>query len=170
MVSNIVLATNGSDHGRHALDLAAKYCATLTLVRVLKHDHPSADMGRMLKVEGLTDSTPAHNSEQGGIFMKLGRALQVDHKKDQGALVIIALGELVLKTTAKKLNDAGGKNVTSEINSGDYANCIIDVAKKTNVGMRGMGQRGSSNLKGFVTGSVSRRISQRASCSVLTVK
>ncbi len=174
MISNIVLATDGSDHARHALDvgvdLAAKYGATLTLVHVLTHDHPSADVERMLKVEGLADSTPVHNSEQGGISMKLGRALRLGQKEDLDARVIIALGEQILKAAAKKANDAGVRNVTSEIHSGDYANCIIDVAEKVDADMIVMGRRGMSNLKGFVTGSVSHKVSQRARCSVLTVK
>lgn len=174
MISNIVLATDGSDHARHALDvgvdMAARYGATLTLVHVLTHDHPPAAMERMLKVEGLTDSAPVQNSEQGGISMKLGHALRMGQKEDQDARVIIALGEQILKAAVKKANEAGVENINSEIHSGDYANCIIDVAKKIDADLIVMGRRGLSNLKGFVTGSVSHKVSQRANCSVLTVK
>jgi nucleotide-binding universal stress UspA family protein len=61
-------------------------------------------------------------------------------------------------------------NVTAEIRDGDFANCILEVAKKVDADIIVMGRRGLSNLKGFVTGSVSHKVSQRAECSVLTVK
>lgn len=174
MISNIVLATDGSDHARHALDvgvdLAAKYNAKLTLVHVLTHDHPPEEMKRMLEVEGLTASASVHNSEPGGISMKLGRALRIGYQEDKDGQVIVALGEKILKAAAKKARKAGVENIETEIHSGDYANCIIDVANKLNADMIVMGRRGLSNLKGFVTGSVSHKVSQRARCSVLTVK
>jgi len=174
MISSIILATDGSEHARNALkvgvDLAAKYEAKLILIHVLTHDHPSAEMERMLRIEGLTDSPAVQNSEQNGISMKLGRVLRGGDKVAQDAQVIIALGEKILKTATKEAKEAGVKDVTSEIHSGDYANCIVEVANAANADMIVMGRRGLSNLKGFVTGSVSHKVSQRASCSVLTVK
>jgi nucleotide-binding universal stress UspA family protein len=61
-------------------------------------------------------------------------------------------------------------NVTAEILTGDYANSILEVANKADADIIVMGRRGLSNLRGFVTGSVSHKVSQRAECSVLTVK
>jgi len=174
MISNIVLATDGSDHANNALDvgvdLAAKYGAKLTLVHVLTHDHPSAEMERMVEVEGLAGSTPIQNSEQGGTSMKLGRMLRGDDKEAHEAKVIVALGEKILNAAVKKSKENGVKDVVTEIHSGDYANCILGVADKVNADMIVMGRRGLSNLKGSVTGSVSHKVSQRANCSVLTVK
>ena len=62
------------------------------------------------------------------------------------------------------------ENVIAEIHTGDYANNILKVAKKADADMIVMGRRGLSNLKGFVTGSVSHKVSQRSECSVLTIK
>ncbi len=174
MISNIVLATDGSDHAQHALDvgidMAAKYGARLTLVHVLTHDHPPEEMKRMVEVEHMADAAPVHNSEQGGISMKLGRALRIGYQEDRDGRAIVALGEKILKAATRKASEAGVKDIETEIHSGDYANCIIDVANKLDADMIVMGRRGLSNLKGFVTGSVSHKVSQRAGCSVLTVK
>jgi nucleotide-binding universal stress UspA family protein len=67
-------------------------------------------------------------------------------------------------------HDAGLKKVRTEIHAGDYANAILDVAEKKQADIIIMGSRGLSPLRGFVTGSVSHKVAQRANCSVLTVK
>ncbi len=174
MFSNIVIATDGSDHALNALkvgiDLAAKYGAKLTLVHVLTHDHPPAEMKRMIAVEHLPDPISNYGNETTGFSAALGRMVGGDGREANEARVIVALGEQILKSAKKKANLGGVKNIGTEIRAGDYANCIIDVAENSNADMIIMGRRGLSKLKGFVTGSVSHKVSQRASCSVLTVK
>ena len=54
--------------------------------------------------------------------------------------------------------------------AGDYANEILKLAEEKKIDMIIMGRRGLSTLKGFMTGSVSHKVAQRADCSVLTVK
>jgi nucleotide-binding universal stress UspA family protein len=82
---------------------------------------------------------------------------------------MVLLGEQIINNASASASKAGVANVTVEIHSGDYANNILEVAKKVDADIIVMGRRGLSNLKGFVTGSVSHKVSQRAECSVLTV-
>jgi nucleotide-binding universal stress UspA family protein len=175
MFSKIVLATDGSQHAGNALniaiDMALKYKSELTIVHVLTHDHPSAEIERMVEVEHLDHGfKPTHVDEKVSRIAATLAARGYTRNGDQEARVIAAIGEHILKAAAKKAKNAGLKDVRTEIHSGDYANVILDVAKKQQADIIIMGRRGLSTLKGFVTGSVSHKVSQRASCSVLTVK
>ncbi|MBT4888389.1 MAG: universal stress protein [Rhodospirillales bacterium] len=174
MISNIVLATDGSGHANHAqktaIDLAVKYDAKLTLVHILTHDHSPAEMERMVDVEHMAGPDPLEGSNLSDISMTMGRMLGGSNLADKEARVIVALGEQIIKTVSRAAKEAGVKDVASEIRPGDYANGILDVAKRVDADLIVMGRRGLSTLKGFVTGSVSHKVSQRANCSVLTVK
>ncbi|MCP4389670.1 MAG: universal stress protein [Gammaproteobacteria bacterium] len=173
MIENIVVAIDGSDHASNALstaiDLASKYEAKLTLVHVLTHDHPSQEFSRMAEVENLLEPKQPNVSSKKDTFSAVARFIGSE-KEDKEAKVIALLGEQIIEKASKNARRAGVTHVTSEIRIGDYANCILDVASKADADIIVMGRRGLSNLKGFVTGSVSHKVSQRADCSILTVK
>lgn len=175
MFSKIVLATDGSRHAANALkvaiDLAIKYEAELTLVHVLTHDHPSDDLQRMVDIEH-PDVYPG----QEDYSVEFSRESSAPAERgmlrsgDREARVISVIGEQVLTDANRKAVDAGVKEVATEIHSGDYANAILKVSELKKADIIVMGRRGLSTLKGFVTGSVSHKVAQRANCSVLTVK
>ena len=173
MISNIVIATDGSSSAQKALntaiDLAEKYDAKLTLVHVLTHDHPSSEMRRMLEVEHLEEPIPDQKNKSVGISSAIGRLLKagIDSKEYRAVTV---LGEQIVNTASKKAKKAGVKDIEAVVRDGDYANSILEVADSIDADMIVVGRRGLSKLKGFVTGSVSHKVSQRANCSVLTVK
>ena len=173
MIKNIVLAIDGSIHAKHAqivaIDLASKYDAQLTLVHVLTRDHPPNEFARMVEVEHQADSGQPRVSEKDNTYSVVARFLGNENDSKE-ARVIVLLGEQIINTASASASKAGVANVTAEILSGDYANNILEVAKKVDAEIIVMGRRGLSNLKGFVTGSVSHKVSQRAECSVLTVK
>jgi nucleotide-binding universal stress UspA family protein len=175
MFSKILLATDGSNHANNALkiaiDLALKYDSELTIVHVLTHDHPSEEMERMIEVEHLNQGfTPTHIHDDVNRIADTLAKRSLLRSGDQEVRVITVIGEQILKAANNKARDAGLKNVRTEIHSGDYANAILHVAEKEQSDMIIMGRRGLSRLRGFVTGSVSHKVAQRASCSVLTVK
>ena len=172
MIKNIVVAIDGSTPGKHAqtlaIDLAAKYNARLTLVHVLTHDHPSGEFARMAKVELLSDNKPGAGGKD-DTYTAIARFVGGANESRE-ARVVALLGEQIIDKASKSARKAGVKNVAAEILAGDYANNILEAAKKADADIIVMGRRGLSNLKGFVTGSVSHKVSQRAECSVLTVK
>ncbi len=175
MFSKILLATDGSSHANNALniaiDMALKYHSELTIVHVLTHDHPSEEMERMVEVEHLDHGfRPTHIDDQVSQIAVTLANKGFSRTGDKEARVITVLGELILKAANRMASDAGLKNVRTEIHGGDYANAILKVAEKNNSDIIIMGRRGLSRLKGFVTGSVSHKVAQRASCSVLTVR
>jgi len=173
VIKNIVVAIDGSIPGKHAqalaIDLAARYEARLTLVHVLTRDHPSEEFARMAEVELLSDSKKPRVNDKENTYSAVARFLgSADDSKE--ARVIALLGEQIVDKAAASASKAGVANVTREIHTGDYANSILEVARKVDADIIVLGRRGLSNLKGFVTGSVSHKVSQRAECSVLTVK
>lgn len=175
MFSKIVLATDGSSHAVNALDvaidLAKKYDAELTLVHVLTHDHPSKELARMVDVE-YPDVYPG----QEDYSTEFSRESTAPSEKgmlrsgDREARVISVIGEQIMADAKRRALDAGVKKLSTEIHSGDYANAILKVSELKKADVIIMGRRGLSTLKGFVTGSVSHKVSQRANCSVMTVK
>ena len=173
MIKNIVLAIDGSDPAKHAqdvaIDMASRYDAGLILVHVLTHDHPPGEFARMAEVEDMLESHKPEVRSKEDTYKSIARFLgSVNNEKE--ARIIVLIGEKLLKNASKSASQAGVANVTTEIRDGDFANCILEVAKKVDADMIVLGRRGLSNLKGFVTGSVSHKVSQRAECSVLTVK
>ena len=173
MIKNIVLAIDGSVHAKHAqavaIDLASKYEARLTLVHVLTHDHPSTEFRRMAEVERLSESSQPRANDKVDTYATVARFIG-GVNEDKEARTIALLGEQIVNNASASASKAGVKNVTAEVLVGDYANSILEVAKKADADIIVMGRRGLSNLKGFVTGSVSHKVSQRSECSVLTVK
>jgi len=173
MIKSIVLAIDGSAPAKNAqnlaIDLASKYESRLTLVHVLTHDHPSKELARMAEVENLLDSKPPKVGSKETTYSAVARFLG-GGIEDKEARVIALLGEQIVENASKSARQAGVTDITTEIRTGDYANNILEVANQANADIIVMGRRGLSNLKGFVTGSVSHKVSQRAECSVLTVK
>ena len=173
MIKSIVLAIDGSIHAKHAqtvaIDLASTYGARLTVVHVLTDDHPSKEFARMAEVEHLSESKRPRVSDKENTYSAVARFLGSENESKE-ARVIVLLGEQIIDKASVSASKAGVANVTAEIHTGDYANNILEVAIKADADMIVMGRRGLSNLKGFVTGSVSHKVSQRAECSVLTVK
>jgi nucleotide-binding universal stress UspA family protein len=173
VIKNIVLAIDGSVSAKHAqsmaIELASKYEAKLTLVHVLTQDHPSKELARMAEVEHLSDSKKPRVSSKENTYSVIARFLG-SANEDKEARIIALLGEQIIKSASESAKKAGVAIVNTEIHVGDYANSILEVANKVEADIIVMGRRGLSNLKGFVTGSVSHKVSQRADCSVLTVK
>jgi nucleotide-binding universal stress UspA family protein len=173
VIKNIVLAIDGSSHARNALavaiDLASKYEAQLTLVHVLTNDHPPEEFARMAEVENLSDSSRPKAKAREDTFLAVGHFIRGASGAKESRVMIL-LGEHIIDTASTSAHKAGVKNVSAKIVNGDYANSILEVAQKVDADMIVMGRRGLSNLKGFITGSVSHKVSQRSDCSVLTVK
>jgi nucleotide-binding universal stress UspA family protein len=173
VIKSIVLAIDGSIHAKNAqavaIDLASKYGAQLTLVHVLTDEHPPLEFARMAEVEHMSDSNRPRVNDKEDTYSSIARFLGSANESKE-ARIIALLGEQIINKASVSAGKAGVANVTVEIHTGDYANNILKVAKKVDADMIVMGRRGLSKLKGFVTGSVSHKVSQRAECSVLTVR
>ncbi|MCQ4345487.1 MAG: universal stress protein [Sulfolobaceae archaeon] len=70
----------------------------------------------------------------------------------------------------KKAQEAGVKDVTSQVLEGDPATSIIEYASKNGADLIVMGSRGLSTFKRLVLGSVSSKVVQESRIPVLVVK
>ena len=78
MLSTIVVPTDGSDHARKAValaaDLAEKYAARVVLLHVLLHGEPAIEFGHMAEVEHLLETEGVEASGRPGSMVRTARA------------------------------------------------------------------------------------------------
>jgi Universal stress protein UspA and related nucleotide-binding proteins len=70
----------------------------------------------------------------------------------------------------KKAQEAGVKDVTSQVLEGDPATSIIEYASRNGADLVVMGSRGLSTFKRLILGSVSSKVVQESRVPVLVVK
>ncbi len=75
----------------------------------------------------------------------------------------------ILRKSKEALIDMGVDSKTL-FRKGDPASEIVDLAKEDDFDLIMIGSRGLSSIKMFLLGSVSKRVSEHASCSVMVVR
>ncbi len=148
MLQKILVATDGSNHARKAIeyasDIASKYNATLYLVHVVSQTEIPEDVLEYIRVERIEQ--PAQT-----VYLE---------KIGQG---VVGAGE-------KEARQQGVEDVQSAVLQGDPAERIIEFAKQKNVDMIVIGSRGLGSVKGLLLGSVSSKVCHVAECTCVTVK
>ena len=144
MFKHILVAVDGSDHAKAALDTACKLSsltgAALHLVHV---PQPAVDS----VVVGYTAVPLPPTQEE-----------------------IAAEGAKVLSEAETEVKSLGVSVVTSAVVTGDPATAIVEEAAKNGVDLIVMGRRGLGRLTGLLIGSTTAKVSQLAPCAVMTVK
>jgi nucleotide-binding universal stress UspA family protein len=152
MFTTILAATDGSDHARKAVRLAAELAALcrakLVIVLAVPAGEPSAELRRMAEVEGLVEPDAAADPN------RVTRAI-VEHILDDAAAVA---------------REQLGEAATTRLATGDPVRVILDAIEEEKADLVVMGTRGLSELKGLLLGSVSHKVAQLAPCPCLTVK
>ena len=140
MFSNILVALDGSDQARKAvnvaIDLAEKYGAHITFLTVIQIAFTEAGL-------------PARPASK-----DLDLAERV-------------LDEAIIIARDKGLRDRAFDIVLEE---GSPAHQIVNYAKHNESDLIVMGNRGLGHLRGLLLGSVSSKVSRLAACTVLAVK
>ena len=147
MIKNIVVALDGSDHARHATDLAGevaqKFGARLHLVHVIPHTKVPDGVKTYAEIEHV-DSPEC-----------------VESKMAEDAIVSPA---------RKSLNENGIHDVRSTVLRGDPVGEVFDYAKRLNADIIFAGRRGLGGIEGVLRGSFSAKLNHLAECPVVTVK
>lgn len=148
MFLNIMVALDGSSHSLKACELAADlseiYNANLILSTVITPNHFPEELKRFIKSEHIEGS-------------------------DTSSLQLIAsniLDEAHCLLEGKK-NIASVEKVVGE---GFASDVLVNIAQEKKCDLIVLGTRGLSDLASLVLGSVSHRVANNASCSVLTVR
>lgn len=175
MAGNILVATDGSDTGNRAVDTAAQlagcYGADLCIVHVLLHGRPAEEWAHMAEVEHLLDhlQTAADTGSSSRPATLQGYFADPSSEVKK-ARAVAMLGDEVLARAKRRAEDAGVKNVTTQVCSGDYADEILDVAEAEEPKMIVIGSRGLGRVRGALLGSVSQKVLNHAGSTVVVVR
>lgn len=172
-MKTMVVATDGSEHARKAVtlaaDLASKSDARLVLVHVLLRGELSEDMRHLAEVEYHTregGKTPAP-------LVPLGRypanIVPSDVARDPTP-VLQTVGEQILKEAKQIAKDHGVTKVDTRIEDGDVVKRLLSVVEEVDADILVTGSRGLSNLKGMLAGSVSHKLSNMSPVTCISVR
>ena len=146
MFKNILVAIDGSEHSKKALEFACsltkQYDAQLTILHV------------------------AFNPAQSHT-MVLGSSAVIyqDNQKELDEMAV------VIVDTAQGIADkAGCEDVNTEIKEGIPALQILEYSKNNSIDLVILGSRGLSDVGGFFQGSVSHKVNHLSECTCITVR
>jgi len=146
MVRKILIAIDGSMHSKKALefacDLVDKYNSDLHILHVV-------------------ESTPRDS------YMAMGSsAVKIPPSRDE----LEAAGKEIIAAAVEISKDQCCTKVTTEIQGGSAAECILESIEHNNIDMVVLGSRGLNDLTGLLLGSVSHKVSHLANCTCVTVR
>ena len=175
MFKKILVAYEGSENGRRALEVASelskKLVADLVVVHILMHGRPSQELVRMAEVEHMTRQ--AHRTVIPDVAYATGRLdnlLAGGEAINQTARVLSSLGDQLVSYAKTRSSELGANNVKTFVRSGDYADEILEAANEQNVDMIVIGSRGLGKIRETILGSVSQKVLHHAKQTVVVVK
>jgi nucleotide-binding universal stress UspA family protein len=175
MFSKILVAYEGSDNARRALDVASelseKLGAELFIVHVLMHGRPADELVRMAEVEHLVNQ--AHMTAAPVVDRVSGRTYDLlggGGTNEQTARMISAVGDQLVTYAKSRSEELGARGVKASVRIGDYADEILEAAKEQKADMIVIGSRGLGKIREAVLGSVSQKVLHHADQTVVTVK
>ena len=147
MVKKILLATDGSENSRKAMEFAAemasRYQAEIFPLHVVAKRTIPQEVIEYVEAEEIEDSADS-------IYLdRLGER-------------IIQKCELYVKSRCDELKTI--------VVRGDPAEIILEIAKEKDVDTIVMGSRGLGMIRGALLGSVTRKVSNLAKCTCIIVK
>lgn len=174
MSGKIVIATDGSETGKRALDCAAELSAKLgrdlCIVHVLMHGRPPKEFSRLAEAEGLVEPVARATNWTGArLPASLGDYFASAEDEVMLARSVAVLGEQVIERARERASGAGAQNVTARLCAGDYADEIVDIAEEEGADMIVIGRRGLGRVRETLLGSVSQKVLHNAPCTVVIV-
>ena len=152
MIKRILVATDASEASNRALNMAAQlsaqYDADLHIIHVIRDMQIPFEIKEIPELE--SDTIESFASAREEIMRKIAQS--------------------VLKTARKSAEKSGASRVETTIGTGDPASSILDLAKRREIDLIVIGTRGLGKLKGQILGSVSRKVTNNAETSCLTVR
>ena len=173
MIKNILCALDGSSHADKALEmaieLATKFDARLVLFHVLMRNLDPDEIRRFSEIEGLTEATVTEVKR----LQNVDSRIEVGHlyaAKSIPSSTLVDLGQHILNSARADAVEKGVSEIATAMGDGDPAARILACAKQEKTDCIVMGSRGLSDIKALLEGSVSRKVSNRAGCTVVAVR
>jgi len=173
MINKILCALDGSTHADKALnfaiEIAKRFDAKLILFHVLLRNLDPEDIRRFTQIEGMSKEAVAEVKR----LQNVDSRIEVGHPYDVKGIpsnMLVELGNQILGSASAEAKEAGVSDVIAMMADGDPAARILACAKQENVDCIAMGCRGLSDMQAFLEGSVSRKVSNRATCTTIAVR
>ena len=173
MMKSILCALDGSSHAERALDLAVelatKFDSRLVLFHVLMRNLDAVEIRRFSEVEGLTAESIAEVQR----LQNVDSRIEVGHPFDAKGIpskTLVELGQHILGSARSSAVEKGVSDIVTVVGDGDPAARILTCAENEKVDCIIMGSRGLSDIRALLQGSVSRKVSNRADCTIITVR
>jgi nucleotide-binding universal stress UspA family protein len=175
MIRQILVATDGSDNARKAVEMAARiadgFGAHLTVLHVLLHGSRAEEASQLAEAEHLVrDVSNAALPELENIPGSMTELFRAARSNQETARIISGLGDRIAEDAADRARSLGVQDVQIRVQPGDYAETILATADDIGADMIVLGSRGLGGLKGLLLGSVSNKVAHHAKCSVTSVR
>jgi len=174
MYKHILIATDGSPHGKKsveaAAELAVKLGAAVSLVTVVGQGDVPEEMVHMLRIEHMIKEESAPEHPLGGLSRVPVPAVRSDVRAAHAATIHQKMAEIILDEASKQIKNAGLNNIDAHLENGNPTDVILELAKQSGADLIVMGSRGFGNLKSLLMGSVSHKVLQLAECPCLIIK
>lgn len=175
MIRKLLVPTDGSEHARSAIalaaDIAGKYDAEIVILHVLMHHASAYDLKPLCADLKASDDLIARLDDL------IDTSLEASSAGYGGPVILPApteileeIGKLVCDDGKLRAESAGVSKVASHVVSGSPADAILDAAEKENADMIVMGSRGLGKVADLLMGSVSHKVSHLSKCTCVTVK
>jgi len=175
MIRKVLVAMDGSKHANKALGVAIELARTaraeITILNVVSDKPLIQGEIQLARAEFRSDVDHVlnrpHAEGDGGVATaeELTAASQA-----VGMRIREAIGQRLVETGAAEARVKGVSKASTRVELGDPAATILATASEEQPDFIVMGTRGLGSMAGLVFGSVSHRVVQLASCSVVTVK
>lgn len=174
MIKTILIPTDGSEHAKKAVDLggdlAAKYGAKVVLMHVLLRGRIPEGLLRAAEAERVAH-VPEQKAQGLAIYPQEIFGRNVKGKGSRLPVEVLQfVGGQITSEAEKRLRAKHVDSVETLAREGDAAEEILATAREVQADMIVMGQRGLSNLRGLLMGSVSDKVVHLADCTCVTVK
>lgn len=174
MFKTILVPIDGSDHAAKAVaiasEMAVKYNARIILLHVISNGEVPEELVRFAKAEHLPRTASRSNVERleatphGLVRVPGGGQEQVDRYT-----VMLDIAERLLEDAKGIAERHGVETINVLTEEGDPAERILEMARREHVDGIVMGNRGLSDLKGAIVGSVSHKVCHEAECTCISV-
>jgi len=151
MREKYLVAVDGSEHARKAVDLATELAkasdADLILVHVIRFEPMPTGLNEFAEAENI----PIEELRGQYLFSK-------------------STGDVITGAAAARVREHGLDRVTTLVAEGNPANEIVALAEAEGAAMIFLGSRGVSDVRGLVMGSVSHKVMHLAPCTCVAVR
>ncbi|MGI9412228.1 MAG: universal stress protein [Hyphomicrobiales bacterium] len=174
----IIAATDGSDHGRRAVDmasdLAAKFDANLILMHVAEPRKVTPQESQMVEAEYATELHQyphLASEEQLGSWDRAGIGMFIRRQTEASEIMLRVIGQGLLNKAKARAAEKGVAHVEAVLReNATPAEAILEAAKEKGADMIVLGSRGLGALSGIVQGSVSQKVAHLADANLVIVK